>query len=88
MLVVFLVLFIMWVVCFVFRQTVEFLLGEAEENHEELEEQDLGDGDKETDQDLVDAEKIIKTIACPAVLKPPTSELTLLLFKDNSSKTG
>ncbi|XP_066494833.1 claspin [Tiliqua scincoides] len=64
-------------------ETVEYLLGKAED-HEELEEQGLGDGDK----DSVDEEQAAKAVHCPAVLKPPSSESTLLLFKDNSSKTG
>ncbi|KAJ6655582.1 hypothetical protein lerEdw1_004934 [Lerista edwardsae] len=71
-----------------YLETVEYLLGEAEEDHEELEEQGLGDGDKETDKDSADEEPMAKAVHCPAFPKPSSSESTLLLFKDNSSKTG
>lgn len=64
---------------------MEYLLGEAEEDHEE---QVLGDGDKETDKDSVDEEQAAAVVRCPAFPKPSSSESTLLLFKDNSSKTG
>ncbi|NXG71081.1 CLSPN protein, partial [Baryphthengus martii] len=67
---------------------VEFLLGEAEEDNEETEEKCVGDGDKETDKESVDGEKLEKSVHCDSVPKPPSTESTLLLFKDSSSKMG
>ncbi|XP_067389778.1 claspin isoform X2 [Emydura macquarii macquarii] len=69
-------------------ETVEFLLGEAEEDNEELEEKGIEDGDKETDKESVDEERLDKSVHCDSVPKPPSTESTLLLFKDNSSKMG
>ncbi|KAL8176869.1 UNVERIFIED_CONTAM: hypothetical protein K2H54_039600, partial [Gekko kuhli] len=70
------------------RETAEYLLEEAEEDNEEPEEQDLDDGDKETDKELVDEEQAAKPGLCSAVPKLSSTESTLLLFKDNSSKMG
>ncbi|XP_067316684.1 claspin isoform X1 [Anolis sagrei] len=67
------------------QEGIEYLLGEAEEENEEEEEQD---GDKETDKESIDGEAVVKPVQCRAVPKPPSTESTLLLFKDNSSKTG
>ncbi|XP_053867844.1 claspin isoform X2 [Malaclemys terrapin pileata] len=69
-------------------ETVEFLLGEAEEDDEELEEKGIEDGDKETDKESVDEERVDKSVHCDSVPKPSSTESTLLLFKDNSSKMG
>uniref|UniRef100_A0A8C8RAF3 Claspin n=1 Tax=Pelusios castaneus TaxID=367368 RepID=A0A8C8RAF3_9SAUR len=69
-------------------ETVEFLLGEAEEDNEELEEKIVEDGDKETDKESVDEERLDKSVHCDSVPKPPSTESTLMLFKDNSSKMG
>uniref|UniRef100_A0A8C3T8F8 Claspin n=1 Tax=Chelydra serpentina TaxID=8475 RepID=A0A8C3T8F8_CHESE len=69
-------------------ETVEFLLGEAEEDDEELEEKGIEDGDKETDKESVDEERVDKSVHCDSVPKPPSTESTLMLFKDNSSKMG
>ncbi|XP_062996913.1 claspin [Elgaria multicarinata webbii] len=70
------------------QESAEYLLGEAEEDEEELEEQGLEDGDKETDKESVDEGRGAKSVHCSAVPKPSSTESTLLLFKDNSSKTG
>ncbi|NXE55075.1 CLSPN protein, partial [Casuarius casuarius] len=70
------------------HETVEFLLGEAEEDNEDLEEKHIEDGDKETDKESIDGEKVDKTVHCDSVPKPPSTESTLLLFKDSSSKMG
>nr|XP_042709942.1 claspin isoform X2 [Chrysemys picta bellii] len=69
-------------------ETVEFLLGEAEEDDEELEEKGIEDGDKETDKESVDEERVDKSVHCDSVPKPSSTESTLMLFKDNSSKMG
>ncbi|EMP34890.1 Claspin, partial [Chelonia mydas] len=66
----------------------EFLLGEAEEDDEELEEKGIEDGDKETDKESVDEERVDKSVHCDSVPKPSSTESTLMLFKDNSSKMG
>ncbi|XP_062818333.1 claspin [Anolis carolinensis] len=64
------------------REGIEYILDEAEEEEEEQ------DGDKETDKESIDGEAVVKPVQCRAVPKPPSTESTLLLFKDNSSKTG
>ncbi|KFP82977.1 Claspin, partial [Acanthisitta chloris] len=66
----------------------EFLLGEAEEDNEDTEEKHIEDGDKETDKESMDGEKLEKSEHCDSVLKLPSAESTLLLFKDSSSKMG
>ncbi|KAM9116745.1 claspin isoform 2-T2 [Pangshura tecta] len=68
-------------------ETVEFLLGEAEED-DELEEKGIEDGDKETDKESVDEERMDKSVHCDSVPKPSSTESTLMLFKDNSFKMG
>ncbi|XP_062450355.1 claspin [Rhea pennata] len=70
------------------HETVEFLLREAEEDDEDLEEKHIEDGDKETDKESIDGEKVDKTVHCDPVPKPPSTESTLMLFKDSSSKMG
>ncbi|KAM6108642.1 claspin [Pterocles gutturalis] len=70
------------------QESVEFLLGEAEEDNEDLEEKHVEDADKETDKESVDGEKLEKSVHCDSVPKPPSSESTLMLFKDSSSKMG
>lgn len=67
---------------------MEFLLGEAEEDNEDIEEKHIEDGDKETDKESVDGEKLEKSVHSDSVLKPPSTESTLMLFKDSSSKMG
>ncbi|NXM79149.1 CLSPN protein, partial [Serilophus lunatus] len=66
----------------------EFLLDEAEEDNEDTEEKPVEDGDKETDKESVDGEKLEKSGLCDSVLKHPSTESTLMLFKDSSSKMG
>ncbi|XP_068773364.1 claspin isoform X3 [Struthio camelus] len=68
------------------HETVEFLLGEAEEDNEE--EKHIEDGEKETDKESIDGEKVDKTAHCDSVPKPSSTESTLMLFKDSSSKMG
>uniref|UniRef100_A0A8D2J6I1 Claspin n=1 Tax=Varanus komodoensis TaxID=61221 RepID=A0A8D2J6I1_VARKO len=46
------------------------------------------DSDKETDKESADEDGVAKSVHCSAFLKPSSTESTLLLFKDNSSKTG
>uniref|UniRef100_A0A8C0F605 Claspin n=1 Tax=Bubo bubo TaxID=30461 RepID=A0A8C0F605_BUBBB len=70
------------------HENVEFLLGEAEEDNEDTEEKHVEDGDKETDKESIDGEKLEKSVHCDSVPKPPSSESTLMLFKDSSSKMG
>ncbi|XP_015273730.1 PREDICTED: claspin [Gekko japonicus] len=70
------------------QETAEYFLEEAEEDNEEPEEQGLDDGNKETDKELVDEEQTAKPGLCRAVPKLSSTESTLLLFKDNSSKMG
>ncbi|KFV13910.1 Claspin, partial [Tauraco erythrolophus] len=70
------------------HENVEFLLGEAEEDNEDIEEKHVEDGDKETDKESVDGEKLEKSVHCDSVPKPPSTESTLMLFKDSSSKMG
>ncbi|NXD81909.1 CLSPN protein, partial [Halcyon senegalensis] len=70
------------------HESVEFLLGEAEEDNEDTEEKCVEDGDKETDKESVDGEKLEKSVHCDSVPKPPSTESTLMLFKDSSSKMG
>ncbi|ETE67382.1 Claspin, partial [Ophiophagus hannah] len=63
-------------------------LGEMEEEHEELGENHLED-DKETDKESADEDEAANVgLPCSAALKPSSTESTLLLFKDNSSKIG
>ncbi|NWX63582.1 CLSPN protein, partial [Promerops cafer] len=66
----------------------EFLLDEAEEDNEDSEEKHTEDGDKETDKESVDGEKLEKSEHSDSVLKHPSTESTLMLFKDSSSKMG
>ncbi|KFV54476.1 Claspin, partial [Gavia stellata] len=70
------------------HENVEFLLGEAEEDNEDIEEKHVEDGDKETDKESIDGEKLEKSVHCDSVPKPPSTESTLMLFKDSSSKMG
>uniref|UniRef100_A0A8B9ISA0 Claspin n=1 Tax=Amazona collaria TaxID=241587 RepID=A0A8B9ISA0_9PSIT len=70
------------------HENVEFLLGEAEEDNEDTEEKPVEDCDKETDKESIDGEKLEKSVHCDSVLKPPSTESTLMLFKDSSSKMG
>lgn len=67
---------------------MEFLLGEAEEDDEDTEEKQVEDGDKETDKESIDGEKLEKLVHCDSVPKLPSTESTLMLFKDSSSKMG
>lgn len=67
---------------------MEFLLGEAEEDNEDIEEKHVEDGDKETDKESSDGEKLEKSVHCASVPKPSSTESTLMLFKDSSSKMG
>ncbi|NXG87387.1 CLSPN protein, partial [Stercorarius parasiticus] len=69
-------------------RNVEFLLDEAEEDNEDIEEKHVEDGDKETDKESIDGEKLEKSVHCDSVPKPPSTESTLMLFKDSSSKMG
>ncbi|KAM7083107.1 claspin isoform 3-T3 [Ciconia maguari] len=70
------------------HENVEFLLCEAEEDNEDIEEKQVEDGDKETDKESIDGEKLEKSVHCDSVPKPPSTESTLMLFKDSSSKMG
>ncbi|NXD11414.1 CLSPN protein, partial [Nothocercus nigrocapillus] len=70
------------------HETAEFLLGEAEEDNEDLEEKHIEDDNKETDKESIDGEKVDKTLHCDSVPKLPSTESTLMLFKDSSSKMG
>ncbi|NXF11452.1 CLSPN protein, partial [Smithornis capensis] len=65
-----------------------FLLDEAEEDNEDAEDKHVEDGDKETDKESVDGEKLEKSGLCDSVPKHPSTESTLMLFKDSSSKMG
>ncbi|NXP50250.1 CLSPN protein, partial [Heliornis fulica] len=69
-------------------QNVEFLLGEAEEDNEDAEEKHVEDDDKETDKESIDGEKVEKPEHSDSVPKLPSTESTLMLFKDSSSKMG
>ncbi|NXA42367.1 CLSPN protein, partial [Eudromia elegans] len=73
---------------FIFIKTAEFLLGEAEEDNEDLEGKHIEDGDRETDKESIDGEKVDKTVHSDSVPKLPSTESTLILFKDSSSKMG
>ncbi|KAI1231234.1 hypothetical protein IHE44_0008172, partial [Lamprotornis superbus] len=66
----------------------EFLLDEAEEDNEDTEEKHTEDGDKETDKESIDGEKLEKSEHGDSVLKHPSTDSTLMLFKDSSSKMG
>ncbi|NXI91909.1 CLSPN protein, partial [Psophia crepitans] len=70
------------------HENVEFLLGEAEEDNEDAEEKHVEDCDKETDKESIDGEKLEKSVHCDSVPKLPSTESTLMLFKDSSSKMG
>ncbi|NXC43158.1 CLSPN protein, partial [Penelope pileata] len=70
------------------HETVESLLDEAEEDNEDSEEKQVEDGDKETDKESIDGEKVEQSVHCASVPKPPSTESTLMLFKDSSSKMG
>ncbi|NWR58608.1 CLSPN protein, partial [Bucorvus abyssinicus] len=70
------------------QNNLEFLLGEAEEDDEDTEEKLVEDGDKETDKESIDGEKLEKSVHCDSVPKLPSTESTLMLFKDSSSKMG
>ncbi|NWX23218.1 CLSPN protein, partial [Aegotheles bennettii] len=75
-------------VCMQHNLNMEFLLDEAEEDNEDTEEKHVEDGDKETDKESIDGEKLEKSVHSDSVLKPPSTESTLMLFKDSSSKMG
>ncbi|NXA03614.1 CLSPN protein, partial [Sapayoa aenigma] len=66
----------------------EFVPDEAEEDDEDTEDKHVEDGDKETDRESVDGEKLEKSGLCDSALKHPSTESTLMLFKDSSSKMG
>ncbi|KAM7029229.1 claspin isoform 4-T4 [Acridotheres tristis] len=70
------------------HENSEFLLDEAEEDNEDTEEKNTEDGDKETDKESIDGEKLEKSEHGDSVLKHPSTESTLMLFKDSSSKMG
>ncbi|NXY81997.1 CLSPN protein, partial [Alcedo cyanopectus] len=70
------------------HESMDFLLDEAEEDNEEPEEIHVEDGDKENDKESVDGEKLEKSVHCDSVSKLPSTESTLMLFKDSSSKLG
>ncbi|KAF2974168.1 hypothetical protein EK904_013429 [Melospiza melodia maxima] len=70
------------------HENSEFLLDEAEEDNEDPEEKHVEDGDKETDKESIDGEKLEKSEHGDSVLKHPSTESTLMLFKDSSSKMG
>uniref|UniRef100_A0A8C3LV74 Claspin n=1 Tax=Chrysolophus pictus TaxID=9089 RepID=A0A8C3LV74_CHRPC len=70
------------------HEAVESLLDEAEEDNEDLEEKQVEDGDKETDRESIDGEKVEQSVDCASVPKLPSTESTLMLFKDSSSKMG
>ncbi|NXL93334.1 CLSPN protein, partial [Alectura lathami] len=72
---------------YVTRSAVESLLDEAEED-EDAEEKQVADGDKETDKESTDGEKVERSEHCASVPKLPSAESTLMLFKDSSSKMG
>ncbi|NWI02267.1 CLSPN protein, partial [Tichodroma muraria] len=75
-------------VCMQHFSNSEFLLDEAEEDNEDTEEKHTEDSDKETDKESVDGEKLEKSEHGDSVLKHPSTESTLMLFKDSSSKMG
>lgn len=59
-----------------------------EEEHEELGDHRL-EADKETDKESADEDEAAGVgLPCSVVSKPSSTESTLLLFKDNSSKIG
>ncbi|XP_064254418.1 claspin isoform X2 [Passer domesticus] len=70
------------------HENSEFLLDEAEEDNEDTEDKHTEDGDKETDKESIDGEKLEKPEHGDSVLKHPSTESTLMLFKDSSSKMG
>ncbi|OXB66395.1 hypothetical protein ASZ78_011929 [Callipepla squamata] len=70
------------------HEAVESLLDEAEEDNEELEEKQVEDCDKESDRESIDGEKVEQSVDCASVPKLPSTESTLMLFKDSSSKMG
>ncbi|XP_039942062.1 claspin isoform X2 [Hirundo rustica] len=70
------------------HENSEFQLDEAEEENEDTEEKHTEDVDKETDKESIDGEKVEKSEHGDSVLKHPSTESTLMLFKDSSSKMG
>ncbi|NXI65700.1 CLSPN protein, partial [Anseranas semipalmata] len=70
------------------HENLEFLLDEAEEDNEDSEEKHVEDGDKETDKESIDGEKVEQSVHCASIPKPASTESTLMLFKDSSSKMG
>ncbi|KFP73168.1 Claspin, partial [Apaloderma vittatum] len=70
------------------HENEDFVLGEAEEDNEDIEEKHVEEGDKETDKESIDGEKLEKSVHSDSVPKPPSTESTLMLFKDSSSKMG
>ncbi|NXJ15535.1 CLSPN protein, partial [Odontophorus gujanensis] len=70
------------------HEAVESLLDEAEEDNEDLEEKQVEDCDKESDRESIDGEKVEQSVDCVSVPKLPSTESTLMLFKDSSSKMG
>ncbi|XP_014113930.1 PREDICTED: claspin isoform X1 [Pseudopodoces humilis] len=70
------------------HENSEFVLDEAEEDNEDTEEKHIEDGDKETDKESINGEKLEKSEHGDSVLKHPSTESTLMLFKDSSSKMG
>lgn len=70
------------------HETLEYLLDEAEEDDDDSDEKHVEDGDKETDKESIDGEKVEQSVHCASVPKPPSTESTLMLFKDSSSKMG
>ncbi|NXE93332.1 CLSPN protein, partial [Menura novaehollandiae] len=70
------------------HENTEFLLDEAEADNEDTEDKHVEDGDKETDKESIDGEKLEKSGHCDSVVKHPSTESTLMLFKDSSSKMG
>nr|XP_033811739.1 claspin isoform X1 [Geotrypetes seraphini] len=67
------------------QETVEFLLGEAEDVHAE---EDLEDTGKETKKESVSGNTAAESAPSHSVPRLHASESTLLLFKDSSSKMG
>uniref|UniRef100_A0A8C2YEV3 Claspin n=1 Tax=Coturnix japonica TaxID=93934 RepID=A0A8C2YEV3_COTJA len=62
---------------------------EEEGDHEVyLEEKQVEDGDKETDRESTDGEKVEQSVDGASVPKLASTESTLMLFKDSSSKMG
>uniref|UniRef100_A0A670Y1R0 Claspin n=1 Tax=Pseudonaja textilis TaxID=8673 RepID=A0A670Y1R0_PSETE len=71
----------------------EEMSDELEEEEEEEEDGEFGENhledDKETDKESADEDEAVNVgLPCSVALKPSSTESTLLLFKDNSSKIG